>query len=262
MKQTAMRQTPMKLHGLALQSGQAVVESVLLLLILIIFFVAIHWLACIGDMALTSTQWSRYAAFQSTQDPDFDPSPLAATFVSGSSNHWRDRKGEKLLNAQAIALDIDRSQPLLSEAQPGGRLQTAEQLRSEWHLADTGIATARVQLQPHYQVLSHNQNALSPQLQVFAQQHIGITRHTAILNRAGHSQSDEQAHQKTAQSQHAWLAAYQPSHTIATKVNHIVAPVDHAWQRPALRFDWLSGWASKLPQMHLKRQPGHANPGP
>ena len=46
------------------QCGQALVESLVVLPVLAVLWVAIHWLAHYQDMALSATHASRFAAFQ------------------------------------------------------------------------------------------------------------------------------------------------------------------------------------------------------
>ena len=240
--------------SLAAQSGQSIVESLVLLLVLIVFFSAIPWFGRISDIALQQMNASRYAAFQLTRHEEgIDEADLKHRFFLSKEHQWRDRAHNKIIQHDRIHVQLDRSKKLAAAMQPGADEIHATRLRQEWQVEDKGVAAVHVTTRPHYtQVDDRSHVAMSPGLSFFDQQLLNIQRHTAILTGAAHSATDMNAHRRTAESNLAWGEASQASYESGRKVAEIAAPIDAAWKRPAPVFDWLSPWAGALPGHHLE----------
>ena len=82
----------MRISNLRRQSGQSVVEALVLLLVLILMFMAIPWLGRISDIGLQQSSASRYAAFQLTRDANtLIENDIKARFFLQPQHQWKDR---------------------------------------------------------------------------------------------------------------------------------------------------------------------------
>lgn len=244
--------------GLKAQSGQSVVEALVLFLVLLVMFMAIPWLGRLSDIGLQQANASRYAAFQLTRHDDgIDENDLKQRYFLAENNQWKDRANNDLIANDAIYLSLDRHKKLEEQMQPSGKGSNQAILRREWEIEDKGIATVAINSKPQYtQVSDKSQSAMNAGLSFFDQQILTIQRHTSILTGAAHSASDLSAHQRSGSSDLAWREAAEASYESGQKVAEIVAPVDAAWNRPNPIFDWLNRWEGQLPGHHLEAKKG------
>lgn len=136
-----------RLPAHALYSGQALVEGLVALSVLLLLWVAIGWLARWQDVALQASNASRFAAFSLTRNPAAQPLAQSRLhFFSGSSHQWNDRRGRPLLSQDRaeVSFDLRRVPTLAAHAQPGGELAYAQSLRLDWPIEDTGVASAYI----------------------------------------------------------------------------------------------------------------------
>lgn len=236
------------------QQGQALVEGMVALIVLISLWVGIAWLARYQDMALQASHASRYAAFTFTRNLQAPvESDVRQYYFSGPAHQWSDRGGKQLLTdgRAEVGLRYDSSSVLAARAQPGGNALYARTLRQEWHLDDKGISSGHITVAP----LSGR--AMRPEipsftgLNYFDNQRLVLRRHTAILAGAGHAADDTAAQQVVADSALAWGHSAHASYALGARIAAAMARVDTAWNRTEPVFDWLVPWAGHVPDSHL-----------
>lgn len=219
--------------------GQALVEGMVGLAVLVALFWAVPLVGRYQDMALTSVLGSGHAAFLSTRDA-FTPAELAQAVVPGlvgeAPGRWRDAAGRPLLAGAQIT---QRRIALADPAQPGGR--AAQGLRRDWGLEDTGIRIAAMTVQAR-------------DLTGSPADRLSFTRGTAVLVDAGHAASPAQVQARVAQQRPGWQAAQGGSSLLAQTVGLSAWPVDAAWSRPRAGTDWVSAWADQVPGDRLTRR--------
>lgn len=239
-------------NNIALQQGQALVESLVLLLILISFFIAIPYLGRLIDISITQSNASRYGAFQLTRQlTGLNESYIKEKFFLKNDQQWRDRQNQKIVHEGNILLHVSRLEKLSNGMQPGKK--KAQVLREEWGIEDKGIARVDVSVSPSYtQGKSRTSTALGLGLVFFDGINPFIKRHTSILTDAGHSDSDLSTHKRTARTNTAWGKAAKGSYELGRSIQSYAAPVDRGFSRPQPVFDWLEPWAGKIPQRHLR----------
>lgn len=247
-----------KRYGLKEQSGQSVVEALVLFLVLIMMFMAIPWLGRLSDIGLQQANASRFAAFQLTRhDEGIDENDLKQRYFLSKDHQWKDRANSDLLTSDSIYVSLDRDKKLDEHMQPGGKGSNQQTLRREWEIEDKGIATVAIHTKPQYtQVDDKTHGAMSAGLSFLDQQVLNIHRHTSILTGAAHSASDLSAHRRSASSDLAWREAADASYESGKKVAEIAVPIDEAWNRPNPVFDWLTPWEGQLPRHHLEANKG------
>lgn len=226
-------------------------EGIAVLGVLLSAYGAIAWLGRFQDMALSAQHASRYAAFQQARaGTAIKPGDVTQHFFSGPAHQWADRRGQLVLGdkGNGVGLSI-RRQVLGSYAQPGGQSESADALRNDWGIQDSGVLHVGVSLSGILPLWDHDSEK-----SVGYHADIGyppMSRHTAILTGAGHASGDTQVQQVLAQSQLAWSSSADTSYTTGGRIAAIMNPVDSAWDRPAPEFDWLASWAGRVPQHHL-----------
>jgi len=220
------------------QQGQALIEGVAALLIMLALWSAIPWLARLQDIALQASHASRYAAFSFTRSAD----ALAGGFLrqhyfKGASHRWSDQRGGLLLGdpTDNVSLTIMRDSTLPAYAQPGGAGADAQQLRRGWEVEDAGVASMHVAATPRFP----DRTPL-----------VVIQRHTAILAGAGHAAGDTDTQRRVAGSDLGWGNAAQVSVAAGRHIERRMRPVDEAWGRPDPDFDWLEPWSGNVPAQH------------
>lgn len=241
-------------HGRSPQRGQALVEGLVVLLVLLSIWVGIAWLGRFQDMALQATHASRYAAFALSRDPD---APVEADmrryYFSGSAHQWSDRRGERLLSPglEEVTLRADRQTVLADQAQAGGPVNNAGILREQWHIEDTGILASNIAVSPLARSGPATATDSFTGLNYFDRQQLVMRRHTAILTGSGHASSDAVSQQVVADSALAWGQSAGSSYARGQSVAAAMSQVDAAWNRAEPIFDWLGPWAGRVPDAHL-----------
>lgn len=228
-----------------LHSGQAVAESVLALGALAILFWAVPLIGRYQDIALESTHASRHAAFMETRVSDRAEAEQALRkhYFSGAGMRWRDTHGDPLLTGPA-GLGLQR---IASTADLQPAFNTGAHLYEDWRLDDTGILVATV---------SAKARNLVSQTNSLAQGVFTFRGHTAILTGAGHAADDADVQRRIASGHTGWAAAARQSRAAGERVAGSMQRVDAAWGRAGPQFDWLSAWASLVPEDRLTQRQG------
>ncbi|TAL77075.1 MAG: hypothetical protein EPN76_09470 [Burkholderiaceae bacterium] len=242
---------------LARQSGQALLEGAVALLVLLVFFVGCAWLARFQDMALQASHASRFAAFSLSRDPGYSPlETLRESYFSGATHQWHDRRGGSLLSSgrSEVELVIRRSARLAAQAQPGGAYAGVTSLRREWQIEDAGIISASVAVAPSISAATKplgSNNQVGSLLRQFDAYYPRLVRHTAILSGAGHAPDDRAVQDRVAQSDTGWSGAAENSYALARQISSGMAGVDKAWRRLTPVLDWLGPLQGHVPEHHL-----------
>lgn len=245
------------------QAGQALVEGMVAMLILLSLWVGVAWLSRFQDIALQTSHASRFAAFSLARDPGYvSIGAIRQSYFSGPSHQWKDRRGNEVLSAgrNEVLLEITRHARLPSGAQPGAAHAEAVTLRQEWLLEDTGIASAAIKVDVQRAALQGQHAADQPNagdsfglgLRQFDTYSIPLVRQTAILLGAGHASSDRETQVRVAQSGLGWSSAANASYGLSRKISSVMNAVDGAWRRPEPVFDWLGPWHGVIPEHHLR----------
>lgn len=239
------------------QSGQALLEGAVALLVLLVFFVGCAWLARFQDIALQASHASRFAAFSLSRDLGYSPlETLRESYFSGPTHQWRDRRGDSLLSSgrSEVELVIRRGARLAAQAQPGGDYAGVTRLRREWEIEDTGIISASVVVAPNIPAATKplgSNNQFGSLLRQFDTYYPRLVRHTAILSGAGHAPDDRGVQDRVAQSDAGWSGAAENSYALARQISSGMAGVDKAWRRSMPVLDWLGPWQGHVPEHHL-----------
>lgn len=248
----------LKYRQLKEQRGQAVVESLVLLLVLMAMFMAIPWLGRLSDIGLQQTNASRFAAFQLTRhEAGIDENDLKHRYFLNRDHQWKDRANNDVITSENIYISLSRERKLDEYMQPGSKGSHQQTLRREWDIEDKGIATIAVHTKPQYTQVDDTSNTpISAGLSFFDSQVLNIQRHTSILTGTAYSPSDLSAHQRSGTSDLAWREVAEQSYESGKKVAEIAVPIDAAWDRPIPVFDWLTPWQGHLPNHHLEGYKG------
>ena len=241
-----------------MQSGQALVESLVAMLALAVLWVALHWLAHYQDMALSAIHASRHLAFVAARAvPEEAGHAVAQRFFNGLAHRWTDRRGRVLLEDTAVHVSQSRPRPLSAQAQPGKNLPHSAILRRDWGLEDAGILRARVALDFSRMMApsrKHGKGLLG--LHVFDLPYPPVARSTSILTGAGHAASDAGVQDRVAASRLAWSDAQVASRTAGEEIALRAHGVDAGWDRADARFDWLRPWSGRVPGHILENYEG------
>lgn len=238
----------------AFQKGQALLEGMIALLVLLSLWVGVTWLGRLQDMGLQATHASRYAAFALGRDPLADiEAELRQHYFSGSAHQWADRRGKRLLGEELdeVSLSASRDSALAAKAQAGGVVAHAQALRQGWRLEDSGILASQVSVAPVFKPRSSPTDSFAGGLANFDTQQLILRRHTAILTGAGHASDDLAVQKRVAASFVAWGNNANASYTHGAEVAGAMALVDAAWNRTEPVFDWLEPWAGQVPELHI-----------
>lgn len=238
---------------LACASGQAALESLIVMFALIVLWAGISWLGRIQDLALQASHSSRYAAFAATRVDEIEVSSTAfqPDFLSDSAHQWRDQQGDPIHVSVYRNSDVNLSRdvPMDGHRQIGGADPRVAQLRKDWGSADKGVLSAQVSLIPFRDSTITAGQLL--RLTYFDDVSPLIRRQTSILTGAAHSSSDTDTAIRIANSDLAWVQPAGNSYRIGRQIESVASRVDAAWGRPAPVFDWLKPWADQLPEHHI-----------
>lgn len=222
-----------------LQSGQAMAEGVVTLALVSLAGAAILWLGHWQNIALKAGFASRDAAFLAARAaPDDDIAASGHHVFHQAEQRWQVRGGGALLAdpASQIGMQVTRPGVVLSPlAQPGQADAQAAQLRAQWGLQDTGLLRAQVRVTLALPFTSADAAGQA------------LVRNTWILRDAGHQPDAHTAQRQTAASALAWGQPYAASLQAAHQLPTILQPLDAAWQRPDVSFEWLQPWAAQYP---------------
>jgi len=154
------------------------------------------------------------------------------------------------LDADARGNDVDiriRFAPMLpdglsADAQPGGTHAQATTLRRDWQAGESAVMAA------HADVVASHRGRMGAALDDVPR----FTRHTVVLRGAGHAGGDAQTQARMADSGLGWQTSAQASIAVGQTLAARMQPVDAAWVRPALTFEWLQKWTAMVPPQALQ----------
>lgn len=236
-----------------LQDGQAVVEAMITLAVLMLVLTAVSWLGRYQDIALQASHASRYAAFATTRAQPQAPGAIWHDYFGAPDHRWSDRRGRLLLESERqLAIQINRDEKLSPLAQPGQMGADTKVLREQWSVADEGIVDARASVaffsRGTYGV--SREGLFGAGLREFDAAYPTLVRHTAILTGVGHASSAEHAQQRVGDSAQAWGDASSDSYRLANQIQTVMNPVDAGWGRARPAEEWLRAWIDVVPEHH------------
>ncbi|MCD0501636.1 hypothetical protein [Bordetella petrii] len=192
----------------SIQRGQAAVEAVLVVALLVLFM---HGVATVGSLqmqGLGAAQFSRHAVFLSARGmatPAFEHGAL----VSIDASPFVDASGTAG-NPDAVGLARD------------------------WLRADPHLRTAFASVQAPGQV-PFTQSGSAARI-------MSIQRHTTLAVSAGHAHGQAATVQRLGMSPAGWTATAQRSQAAAQALHRRMQPVDAPWARGQWSVDWLGAW--------------------
>ena len=227
-----MRQRRVSAYSFGLaraQKGQALVEGVLALPLLLGIWLGI---AHIGDLlhaASRAADLGRHHAFMAAARVDpLHPAAVASGIRKGSER-----------------VDTQRVHALTELGSTASGVGHARVLRREWLAHDPGLLRARAGVTPRQPV------RLAPAL---AMPTPVLNRYTVIATGAAHSGSDVQAQERIGRSSTGWKDAASLSQRHGHRVADVMSRVDRPWRRPSPDFDWLKPWRGVVPEHLLHRE--------
>lgn len=228
----------MKIH---VQSGQAVIEGLVVLGVLSSLWVGAVWLGRLQDVALHTGHASRHQAFALAHQGQALDTPTIER-LSGQS--WQTRQGGAFLDAQVPQFSV-----LLDEREPsvpvGGVAPAVVAARQDLRLGESGVWVVTA----HRQTTGEASSGVG--LQNFDRLRLGIDRHTAIMRGTGAAVSDEAAQARIVQAGSVWARQADLSIALGEQVSGRVRATDVAWGRADFTPDWLAPWTGWVPAHHL-----------
>ncbi|RTZ41130.1 hypothetical protein EKL30_15740 [Candidimonas sp. SYP-B2681] len=241
------------MHTHAVQDGQALVEGMVVMMVLLSLWTGTAWLGRLQDMGLQATHASAYSAFSSSRNPtakiDHD---VKRSYFSGPAHNWADRRGRRILSNELdeIVLQSMRHAALDNKAQPGGPGDDAQSLRRDWRLDDTGILVSQVNVSALATRPTLPKAAFTGMAD-FDMPYPQLRRHTAILTGAGHASNDLAVQQTVSRSALGWGSSATTSYGHGRSIASVMVSVDAAWNRTEPVFDWLAPWAGYVPESRI-----------
>ena len=227
------------------QSGQAVVECLVVLGVLASLWIGAVWLGRLQDAALQASHASRHRAFAlAHQGADGAMYQTAGVMVPGQGGS--NRRGETFLDAGAARVSWSPT-GRLPLVQPGDPIPAAAAVRTDLELGDPRVWVAGV----HFETRGEAEPGLS--LAVFDRLRLGLDRHTAIMHGSGAADGDPATQERIAQAHSVWGRYADASLAHGRRVADRMRPVDAAWGRAMPSFEWLLPWVGQVPALHLDR---------
>lgn len=228
------------------QSGQAIVEGLVVLGVLSSLWLGVAWLGRLQDVALQVGHASRHQAFALSHQGQ-EPDGLAIEPLPGQS--WQTRRGEAFLDVEVMQSSfVLDARP--SSLQLGGDAPATAAVQQDLQLGDRGVWVVSV----YRQTAGEEQPGMD--LQNFDRLRLGINRHTAIMRGTGAAVSDGAVQSRLAQAASVWAAQAERSIALGEQISGRMQAVDAAWGRADFKPDWLELWTGWVPAHHLN--PGGA----
>lgn len=202
-----------------MQRGQALIEGVVIIPLLLLLMLAAHWLL---NLQLQKARIQNKAA-------------NTAWFLSrvASSDATRESITQRLRALKTKDEGLMLSSTHLTVLDP--TTQIAADLTRQLDLRNDGLLHK----------VSYSEWETNPQLTSLKQQQ----SHTVLVG-AGHAVSPQWVRRRIEQSTVLWADAQRNSRYVGQNIARYSAPVDSAWRRPAPSFDWLSKWEQSVPKRY------------
>ncbi|MHA3902670.1 hypothetical protein ACTPOE_03625 [Castellaniella sp. WN] len=234
----------MSIH--AQQGGQALVETLAVLIVLGSLWLGIAWLGRLQDIGLQLAHASRRAAFAHAHQ-GLPPEALASGgdgYLDAPGHLWRTRRGRSFL-AGSAHLEVESLGPATGR-QAGDPVAGAADLRRELRLGDPTVWRAGARGR------TAGDASTTGSLPDFDRLGLDLRRHTAILSGDGAAADDADAQSTLAASPRAWDAAASASRAAGRAVLGRLRDVDAAWSRALPDWDWIGPWTGSVPSPHLQ----------
>lgn len=226
-----------------MQKGQAIIESLILLLVLATIFLAIMWLGRLQDIGLQLNHASRHNAFKlAYQKMYLSADNSAVNYLQ--TNKWLSRNGSSLINNASFSINITNNNPYLYTHK---KFINSLELIDELNLSDKLIWQSKAIANTGN--LSKGFNSLAK----FDLQKLQINRFTSIMRAPNTISDDRQVQLNLANSPSAWANQANYSINLGKQVSSRLQGIDQAWARDLPKWDWLGSWLSKLPKRHLNQ---------
>jgi hypothetical protein len=227
------------------QSGQAVVEGLVILGVLASLWLGAAWLGRLQDVALQAGHTSRHMAFALAHQGQ--TLELLHDGNHGSSAPTpHSRHGEAFLDAAAARLSWVRDGRVpalrIGDADP-----MAEPMRQDLRLGDAGVWSAHA----HRRAAGVSTPDIG--LREFDRYSLGISRHTAIMQGSGAATGDAAVQERIAQADSVWAGVARHSTDLGERTSGRVQALDEAWGRARFTPDWLAPWTGWVPAYHLSK---------
>lgn len=249
---------PVGARHLTGQTGQAVIEGLVVAGVLGSLVAAILWLGGLQDVGLQLQHASRRVAFgyahQGLEPDHFAPG--VDGYLASAGHGWRTRRGDERVrvrdSAQAVRsgespvrIALERLS-VQAARQPGDAVAGASRWRTELRLGDANVWRASVSAD------TGSAQSVGGSLHDFDRLSLALRRQTAILSGTGAASGDGAVQQTLSDSQQAWGRLADASRREGWAVQQRVQDLDGAWSRDLPDWDWLSAWAGEVPGHHLQ----------
>ncbi len=230
--------------SMVMPRGQALVEGVVGLSLLVVLFWAVPWVGRYLDLVDVLQHASRHAAFseatQAEHDagmPEASDGPAADFWMSDASLRWRTPSGRPAVEANRLRWR--REEVALGEAaQPGQGQPNMAQIRAGWGLQDRGMPGWRA---------SVNVAWLNPEPSESAR--LKLSRQTILAKYAGHSRNDQASSDRLAAGELAYAGAANASRRVGQSIATRVDPLEAGWPRQLPEWDWTGRWQMLRPRV-------------
>ncbi|ADU92422.1 hypothetical protein [Taylorella equigenitalis] len=198
------------------RKGQALVESFVLLIVMVMFYLAIPFVGKLINEKQSLQNDSRYMAFQ-----------YAIRTGDGAKSLYK--------------TNYSNANSLSDEAQPGQLLAKSKILREEWGIQDKGIITA-----------SSFKTIKDKTKSKFLAEKFMLREELKILFDISNEASSKSAHDRSSSSKTAWKNANSKTQKLSSKSNALISAVDKPLKRKLPTFDSFSKWIGEIPNHHKK----------
>lgn len=221
------------------QSGQAIVEMLVVTTAILLFLWGLLWLQRWQQIKLQTQHHAALQAFRFSHSHELgleQTGAESAVYPAYLKGLYSPIAHTEQSQAQALGV-MPAQHSLLAKAQEEGLLGATERWRFHSKAHAEGKQTS----------------AWAQRLFEFLP-HMALSSQTSIWVGAGHANHDRQAIQRLEASQSLWAYAQARSKTAVKTLTPLLSPVDMAWGRPSPSTEWLLPWHESVPSHHLEQK--------
>lgn len=237
-------------------AGQALIEALLGLGLLVVLFWAISVLGRQLDLVQQLAHASRHAVFLQAAgewDEALEQSLLADFWLAGHEQRWRTSQAQSLIVPGSARWQSGRSS-LPGTAEIGGTQQDAAQLRPEWGLQDAGVYQRQAQVSLRgFRAWAPGVESDSASVMMPA---LVLQRQTSLVAGAGATAGDEESTERLERGPSAWARAAERSRDLGRAATRLLSPLEQGWGRPRPRWDWVRSWQHERPALTVTESGG------